>query len=210
MRLTLTISAALLFGAWLAISGPLVFSQGLLAEDEAAEAPPAVKVKPVLRMVRTKRILTTLEASYEKERGAETPDTAMLDRLEKAMEDAKALLKPIKPEELTESEREDLKKALGADGKNDEADDEPDEDPLAAWQRRALDRAFEGSDLTEDEEAAATPILTDWFTKSWKARTDGDSKLQSDLKRERDKALQNALGKKKARKVINQVNRRGG
>lgn len=197
MRSTLTTAVAVLMGAWLAFSGP-----GVLAEGEGEEAPPPEKT--VLRMVRTKRILTTLETVYEKERSAETPDTAMLDRLEKAMADAKALLKPIQPEELTETEREALKKALGADGKEEVAE-EP-ENALPDWQQRALDRAFAGTELSEDEEATAAPIITDWFTKSWQARNDGDSKAVSDLKRRRDKALEKALGRKKSRKLINKIN----
>ncbi len=73
-----------------------------------------------------------------------------------------------------------------------------------------LARAFEDARLTEEEETKATPIISEWYGKSMSAWRDRDSKAQSDLKRERDKKLKKILGRKKAQKIINNLNSLGG
>ncbi len=155
------------------------------------------------RVERAARVVKALEEAEKRAKAAPTLDLGYVALLEDALEDARAMTKPVTLAELTDEERDALAEELrdradeGGGGLND-------------WQKRALERAFEGSGLSEEDEAAATPIISAWYAEFLDARAARDSKAQSDLKRARDKELTKALGRKKARKLINNLNAIGG
>lgn len=204
---------ALGLGLALALAAPAATADEEPAPGDAgqgADVEPG-KSKKVLRIVRARRVLDALQAAYDKARAAPEIDEKHLARLEEALEDAKAMTKSITLEELTQNERdalaEELRKLEGGDAK------EEAEEPRGGrndWEQRTLDRAFEDAGLSEEEEAKATPIISEWYGKFMTAWRERDSKTQSDLKRDRDKALKKALGRKKAQKVINNLNSVGG
>lgn len=162
------------------------------------------------RLERAKRLVQELETTVTLLKATRTADPETLKALEKALEDARALAKPITLEELTEDEKralgEELKKENGGDkdGKGDGGGAPGDE-----WRKNALAGAFKDADLTEDEEIEAKKIISEWFDKNWAAVRAGESKRVSDLKRDRDEKLEKSLGRKKAQKVVNNLNAMG-
>lgn len=214
--------AALALAALLAVSAPAV-----LAEDGPGAAPGAkkepskegkdakeggkddgVQSSAVTRLERAKRLVAELETHLTILR-AQKAEPELIAAVERALADARALAKPVTADELSAEEKkklvEELKKELGGDEKQP-----PKESPFDDWRKRAMDAAFKDAELDEAEEGAATKIISDWFQKSEAARMSRDSKAMSDLKRDRDDALEKAIGRKKAQKVINNLNGMGG
>jgi hypothetical protein len=212
------------FGLMVAVAAVLLASSSPRADDPpggSAGAPkaPAAGGKPddakkdeakkdqaVLRVERAKKLVAELEQAIVRAKAAQPIDADLLQRLMTMLEEAKALAKPAKPEELTAEEKkaviEEAQKQAGAD-----AGAKKGSDPGADMRDRFLARAVEGADLSEAETTKAGEILGEWWKENLASM--GDSKKQSDLKRKRDDDLEKALGKKKAQKVINNVNSMG-
>lgn len=161
------------------------------------------------RLERAKKLVQELETSLTILRATKAADPETLKSLERALEEAKKLAQPITLDELTEEERkaltDEVRKQLGEDApKEPSAGD--GKNPFDDWRQRALASAFKDAELNEDEQIEASKIIQDWFQKSETARLGRDSKAMSDLKGDRDKALEKAIGRKKAQKVINNLN----
>ena len=158
------------------------------------------------RVERAARIVTALEAAKARAEAQEVLEGAYIAQLDKALEDARAMTRPVTAAELTDAEKASLAAELGADaGGGDPADD---------WRQRAMERAldtaFEDAGLSEEEETQATPIVESWYGEYLTARRERDSKRESELKKQRDADLRKLLGRKKANKVINNLNSMGG
>ncbi len=169
---------------------------------DAGGGPPAL-----LRTERATRIVPALEAAIARARKEPVLDAGYLKQLEDALEHARALTKAVHAAELSEDEKTTLRDELGVPGAGPGAGGAPG--GQNDWVQRTLERAFDGAELTEEEESAATPIISEWYTAWWPAWQARDTKTQSDLKRDRDEKLEKAIGKKKARKVINNLNSMG-
>ncbi len=190
MRHTFLFAAIVIFAAVAVLTG------GALAQ-QMGDAPAA----PPKRLERAAHIVSALEQALTRARAAEVLEGGYIETLEAALVHAHAMTKPVTAAELTDGEKESLRDELGAPAGDDAADGRrPD------WAERALGRAFEDAGLTEEQEAEATPIIEDWYAGFLEARAERDSKKQSDLKKERDVALRKLLGRKKAGKVINNLN----
>jgi hypothetical protein len=192
MRFVSTLAALVVAAAGLALAGSAVAQQ-----DVGDDLVPK-------RIERAERVVKALEEAEKRAKATEPVDLSYVELIAEALEDARALTKPATLAELTDEEKEGLAEEIR------ETDGEGGGDGLNEWQKRALVRALEGTGISEEEEAEVRPILEDWFTESWNARMERDSKKQSDLKKERDAALTKALGRKKARKLINNLNSWGG
>jgi hypothetical protein len=195
MRFVMTLATAFVATIGFILAGAAVAQQGGDAGDD--------DLVPK-RLERAARVVTALEAAETRAKAASPIDVAYLKLISEALEDARAMTEPVTLAELTAEERKSLAEELkdaagGGDGGG-----------LNEWQQRALERAFEGTGLSEEEETKASPIIADWYAGFLDARASRDSKAQSDLKRQRDKDLTKALGKKKARKLINNLNAIGG
>jgi 3-oxoacyl-(acyl-carrier-protein) synthase len=157
-----------------------------------------------LRVERAKQLVKELEDAVARAKAAQPVDAQMLQVLMTALDQAKLLAKPAKPDELTPEEKQAVV---------DEAKKQPDsatpkdpKDPTADWQEKAMEKAFADADLTEEESIKAKKVVGDWWKENLASM--GDSRKQSDLKRKRDDDLEKAIGKK-ARKVINNLNAMG-
>lgn len=205
------------FAAVSLVAASLFASSAARADDKAPPAkPPADAPKPsepakhddtkhdeVLRVEKAKTLVKELEEAIAKVKAATPIDAALLHTLMEALDRAKALANPAKPEELTAEE----KKAVVDEAKKQGGADSPAaNDPLNDWQEKAISKAFEGADLSEEETIKAKKIVGDWWKEN--LASTGDSKKQSDLKRKRDDDLEKAVGKK-ARKIINNLNAMG-
>ncbi len=197
MRPVFTLAAMFVATAGFLLAGAAVAQQGGAAQGGGDDLVPK-------RVERAARVVTALEEAEKRARAATPLDVSYVEQLENALEDARAMTKSVTLAELTDEEREALAEEI-----RDRAGDE-DGGGLNDWQKRALERAFAGTGLSEGEEVAATPIISEWYEGFLDARAARDSKAQSDLKRARDKELTKAIGKKKARKLINNLNAIGG
>jgi hypothetical protein len=168
--------------------------------------PGADAQKDATRQDRAKKLVVDLELALVAARGAAAPDAALIKVLESSLQTARKLAEPITLKELTDEEKRSIGEELRKQFEGDKRDGPPGAGGPADWQKQALSRAFEGAELGEEDEIKATEIISDWFTKSQAARIGGDSKKSSDLKRDRDAALEKLLGKKKSQKVINNLN----
>jgi len=208
------------FGLVMAVAAALFAASVARSEDPpgAGKAPPqgakpaepkkdeAKKDQAQLRVERAKKLVAELEQAVARAKSAQPIDAELLQRLMTMLEDAKALAKPAKPEELTPEE----KKAVVDEAQKQAAEGggaKKGEGGMGEWQDRALARAFEGADLTEEESKKASEVVGAWWKDNLASM--GDSKKQSDLKRKRDDDLEKAVGKKKAQKVINNLNAMG-
>jgi len=178
----------------------------LRAEDAPPPAKPADSGKPAgdpkkdaetTRIDKAKALVKELEDAVLRAKAAQPVDAQLLQKLLAALDAAKALTVPAKPSELTPEE----KKAVIDEAKKQAGD------PQSEAADRALAKAFEGADLTEEESIKAKQIIGDWYKDATASM--GDSKKQSELKRKRDDDLDKSLGKKKAQKVINNLNAMG-
>ena len=162
----------------------------------------AKKDAETLRVERAKALVKDLEAAVVRAKAAQPIDAELLQKLMTALEQAKALAVPAKPAELTSEEKkavlDEAKKQAGADAPKDQQSEMAD---------RMFAKAFDGADLSEEESIKAKKLIGDWYQESLASM--GDSKKQSELKRKRDDDLEKSLGKKKAQKVINNLNAMG-
>lgn len=166
---------------------------GEVKKDDAATA----------RVDRAKQMVKELEDAVARARAAQPVDAQLLLALTQALDQARALAKPAKPEELTPDEKkavvDDAKAKQGPGG------DGGAKNPGQEWADKRMAAAFDGADLTEEEQIKAKKIIGDWWQDVQGAWTGGDSKKVSDLNRKRNDDLEKALGAKKAHKVINNL-----
>jgi hypothetical protein len=157
------------------------------------------KDEAVLRIERAKQLVKELEESIARVKAQPTIDATLLMQLQTALDQAKLLAQPAKPAELTADE----KQAVIDEAKKKEP---PAKDATNDWADKALAKAFDGTDLSEEESIKAKQIVGDWWKENGAAWTAGDSKKMSDLKRKRDDDLEKAVGHKKAQKIANNLN----
>ena len=157
------------------------------------------------------RLVRELEISVESARAARPRDAELVRALEESLEIARLLATPVTLADLSEEERrgvtDEVKKQLepvGLPEKN------PLADPLRSWEENAVAKAFDGADLGDEEQVRARAIISEWFASTGPARREADWKRVNDLKRDRDDKLVQALGKKKAQKVIHNLNAMSG
>ena len=167
--------------------------------DKGTAAPVVV----ISRTENAREAAADLEAvrSLVIERVGEEEAGEILLRLDLAIERVRRLKEPLRLAQLTEHEQSSLWREMEQERARAPKGLRPD-DGLDAWQRRAMGKAIDGVDLDEEQTRAAEEILARWFRDAGAARMDGDTKRLSDLKRSRDKALREALGRSRSRKVI--------
>lgn len=142
----------------------------------------------------TKRLRATVALLDEVEREALS---GPLDDLDEALTRARGLARPIESlAELTANEQDALAASLA---------DRARPGDTGGWRASAIERAFEGVELTADEREAASAALTEWFDRALAARREGNSKVSTDLKRARDEQLEELLGRKRARRIANNL-----
>jgi hypothetical protein len=173
--------------------------------DAGAKQPgaDAKKDEAQTRIERAKSLVKEIEDAVARAKAAQPVDTQLLQKLLAALDQAKALVQPAKPAELTPEE----KKAVVDEAKKQGGGGDAPKDPQSDWAEKMLGRALAGADLTEEESVKAKAIISDWWKENTAAM--GDGKKQSDLKRKRDDDLDKAIGQKKAQKVINNLNSMG-
>jgi hypothetical protein len=201
MRLRASVVAALVTASL--ASAPAVLADDPPKADGAkAGAPAEGKSETTTRVDRAKQVVKELEDAVAKARAAQPVDAQLLLLLTTALDQARALAKPARPEELTADEKKAVveeAKAKGGDagGKG--------KDPMQEWADKRLAAAFEGVDLSEEDQIKAKKIIGDWWSEWQSAFASSDSKKLSDIKRKRDDDLEKAVGPKKGHKITNNL-----
>ena len=183
---------------------------GLIALPATADDPPAAGGAPPKvdsatrggpRIERAKELVRTLEEALEIAKKASPVDEGLVARLDQAVVSCRVLAKPIQLADLSDDERKSILEEAMRQPKRGAA---PQGGDWAAARDRMFSKAFDDADLSEEEEVEARGIVDAWWTEALAAF--GDSKKASDLKRDRDDKLTKAPGRKKAMKVINNLN----
>ncbi len=133
-----------------------------------------------------------------------------LERLVKAFEkDAK---KPIKLEDLPEKERERLKAEAREElvAEREAESEQRGEDWRERAKSRQTERALQGVDLTEKQRAKVEPLLKGFADEAASAYQGGDMGMINELKKDLEKRLKREVGSRKARQIINNVNKQLG
>ncbi|MEN8149834.1 MAG: hypothetical protein ABFS86_08430 [Planctomycetota bacterium] len=73
-----------------------------------------------------------------------------------------------------------------------------------------VDRVMDGAELTEKERERVKPLLTDYGNDAVAAARDGDHKRLQDLKNDLEKKLRKVVSGRKAKKIMNEVNKQFG
>jgi len=133
-----------------------------------------------------------------------------LQRLVKTFEkDAK---KPIKLEELSKKDRERLKAEVKEElvAEQEAEREERGESWRERSKARQTERALEGVELSEKQKAKVEPLLKDFADEAASAYQGGDFGMVNELKKDLEKRLKREVGNKKARQIINNVNKQLG
>ena len=140
-------------------------------------------------------------------------DEKLVKDLEKLVKTCKQeAKKPIKLEDLTEKDRdllkEEVRKELAAEAKA--AGEERAEDWRERSKNRQKERALEGVDLTDKQREKVESLLGDFADETASAYQGGDMGMINELKKDLEKRLKREVGNKKARQIINNVNKQLG
>ncbi len=198
-----------LLAASLGLAALMAAPSGVVADDGDKSDPDTVEVtetKTKARIHRARELVKTLERARDLLKKDGKLDEKLAKEFAAAIEQARDMTKPITVDELTDKEKRSLSKEL----RKDDDGQRDDGGYMSRLQERLLSRAFDGAGLSEEQELAATTVISTWYKSSMTARTDGDSKRVSDLKRKRDADLRKMLGRRKGSKIINNINAMSG
>jgi len=183
----------------LACLAALVTAPDAWAQDGASK-PPAegdttarsepVETPSTSRRERADALVASLEGLLAQLEKNGRLDEAVRKVLVDAIAKARLLAEPLKVAELTDDERAALEKQL--------------------FKERLVTKALEGAGLSQAETSKASELVSTWYSQSMAARSKGEAKQVGDLKRKRDKDLKSLLGRRKAQRVINNLNRLSG
>ncbi len=159
------------------------------------------------------KILKALESMVAREKAKPEFDEKLVKDLEKLVKTFKQeAKKPIKLEDLTEKDRdllkEEVRKELAAEAKA--AGEERAEDWRERSKNRQKERALEGVDLTDKQREKVESLLGDFADETASAYQGGDMGMINELKKDLEKRLKREVGNKKARQIINNVNKQLG
>jgi type I site-specific restriction endonuclease len=175
-------------------------------EDEANPEQP----KPVTPI---QKILKELKGLVAREKAKPEFDEKLVKDLQKLVKtfdkEAKA---PIKLEDLSEADRERLKEEVRKEIEAEAAaaGEERREDWREREAKRRVDAALEGVELTDEQREKVEGMLKDFTEETASAYRGGDVGLVNDLKKDLEKRLKREVGNKKARDIINNVNKQLG
>ncbi len=176
-------------------------------DEEANEREKPKAVTPI------QKILKALESIVAREKTKPEFDEKLVKDLEKLVKTfKKEAKKPVKLEDLTKKDREILKeevrKELAAEAEAE--GEERAEDWRERAKKRQAERALEGVELTDKQREKVEPLLSDFADEAASAYQGGDMGMINELKKDLEKRLKREVGNKKARQIINNVNKQLG
>ena len=196
----------IIFGLVLTVLG----GSSVLADGEGEgdgngrEREKAKEVTPI------QKILKELKGMVAREKAKPEFDEKLvkdLDRLVKTFE--REAKKPIKLEDLPEKDRERLKEEVKEElvAEREAEAEERGGDWREKAKARQTERALEGVDLSDKQREKVEPLLKDFADEATSAYQGGDMGMINELKKDLEKRLKREVGNKKARQIINNVNK---
>jgi hypothetical protein len=187
--------------------GSFAFADGEEGDRAAGFAAAGEKSKAVTPI---QKILKELKGLVAREKARPEFDEKLVKDLQKLVKSfEKEAKKPIKLEDLPEKERERLKQEAKEELVAER--EAEGEDRAEDWQERAkaqrTERALEGIELSEKQRGKVEPLLKDFADSAASAYKGGDYGMVKELKNDLEKRLKKVVGNKKARKIINNLNR---
>jgi len=178
------------------------------AKDEKAD-------KPEKPQTPLGRLLAALETLVASERTKPDHDKKLLKRIESRVKlFSKEKEKPVSLDDLSEEDRERLEAQALAKARDELREAGQDGGggggPGDWWAQRyqeAVAKALDGEGLKEDQREKCKEILDDFVKEYDPALRRGDYKLANDLKNDAEKRLRKVVGGKKAKDIMNNINR---
>jgi hypothetical protein len=194
-------------------AAPAAFAQGGAGEF-APPKPEKEKEKKKKAETPLKKIIKELKSLVALQKAQPAYDKAVVKELERLIRTFEKMDKPVSLDDLSEADRkrleEEVRRKIAEEQKEAAAGRGGGggrEDWAARAQERALEQALEGIELDEKRKKKVETILTDFTKDYFVAMQNRDYKLQSDLKKDCEKELTKVVGRKKAKDIMNNVNR---
>ena len=193
------------------------------AEDPAGKAPQGKakgkaegeKDKKPEKKTQTglQKILKQLKTLLAREKASPEHDKKLVKELEaivKLFEREKE--KPLTLEDLSEKDRkrleDEVRKKMEEEGKGAAGGRDPSaEDWVSRRYREAVAKSLEGVKMTPEQRKQCEEIMGDFVKEFAPAQQRNDYKLSTDLKRDAERRLKKVVGAKKAKDIMNNVNR---
>lgn len=190
-------------------AGSLAFADGEEGDGSAGNADAAGREKPKA-VTPIQKILKELNGLVAREKAKPEFDEKLVDDLQRLVKSfEKEAEKPIKLEDLPEKERERLKQQAKEELTAER--EAEGEDRASDWQERAkarqTERALEGVELSDKQREKVDPLLKDFADSAAAAYQGGDFGMVNELKNDLEKRLKKEVGNKKARQIINNLNK---
>jgi hypothetical protein len=200
------------------LTGTLALAQGGAgkASGEKAGAKKGEKAGKSDRKTQTplQKLLKELKTLVAREKSKPEHDEELLDEIESLVElFARQKEEPVSLDDLSEKDRKRLEDEVrkkmqeergaaaqgrGAGGR---------EDWMARRYREAVDKSLEGVRMSDDQREKCEEILSDFVKEFAPALQRGDFKMANDLKKDAENRLKKVVGAKKAKDIMNNVNR---
>jgi hypothetical protein len=157
-----------------------------------------------------RRLLSELEAIVAREKARPEHDERLVGDLEELIEafrKAEADSRPVvRLDDLSEEDRERLKEEV-----KEELAEERGAGDGGDWasreRARRVEAALEDVRLTDEQRGKVEEMLGEFMGDAWAAYRNGEVGLVNDLKKDLEKRLRGIVGRKKAKDIINNVNR---
>ena len=179
-------------------------------KDGKKEAPKKT-ITPVDRVIRD------LKALVAREKAKPEYDKELVKELEVLIRTHEKNRKPVKLEDLSEADRKrltaEVRKQIAAENRERAGGGGRDGgggDWADRWTKGRVDTVMKNADLTDAERGKVEDLLMDFAKDATSAVRNGDNKLVKDLKNDLEKQLKKKISYKKAKKVMNEVNKQFG
>ncbi|MHC4860052.1 MAG: hypothetical protein ACYTDY_08175 [Planctomycetota bacterium] len=162
------------------------------------------------------KLLKELKALVAREKAKPKHDKGIVkDILDLVKSFEKKKEEPVKLEDLSEADRKrleaEVRKKMEDENKDAAARGGGDRGgPGDWWSRRlkeAVAKALDEVKLTDEQRKKCEEILNDFAPEFYQAQRNSDFKLAKDLKTDAEKRLKKVVGAKKARDIMNNINR---
>ncbi len=158
-----------------------------------------------------RRILKELKALVARAKARPDHDAALLAEIEKLIRSfEKEAKKPVKLEDLSEADRKKLEQEVRekiAKERREAPGGGGGADWISRARKRAVDRALEGVELEDEQRKKVEEMLSGFAEEAWSAWSNRDYKVLKELKNDLEKRLKKEVGYRKARRIMNNVNK---
>jgi len=179
-------------------------------KDDGKKDEQEKKGTPIDQMIRD------LKALIAREKAKPEYDTNLVKELEAIVKSYERNRKPISLDDLTEEDRRrleaEVRKKIEAERRERDTGGAGDGggDWADRWLKGRVDRVLEGVELKDEQRPKVEELLMDFGKDVGVAYQNRDNKLVKDLKNDLEKSLKKVVGHRKAKDIMNEVNKQFG